>query len=271
MDPFSFGAITLGGLGAVAYRYFRRGKIHRDWSSVLTEAAQRLNGHASIGNRFDAPQLRTNIDGASITISFKDTHRANEKGTAISEVKVNAKAEQYRLYFGWNVQQLRKELTYIPEVELQYGFGLPTPNVVRANDRAFAEQLLKYAANDIVDVKREANAHGIEFLLRAGGLRFAVHGIERSSWMVERLATATARIAKGIEFCLDTQSGENAVLSPVTVRERQINCRLCTSQIQENQKVLRCNRCNAAYHDHCFRQATGCIVDQCFETRATPE
>ena len=34
---------------------------------------------------------------------------------------------------------------------------------------------------------------------------------------------------------------------------------------------MRCDRCNTAYHQTCWRQATGCIVEDCYETRATPE
>ena len=269
MDPFSLGIVTL--LGAGVYRYMRRGKSHRDWAEVVTEAAQQLNGQASVGSRFDSPQLRTTIDGIKLTISLKDTHRSKEKSTIIAEAKIDAKAEHLRLYFGWNIGQLREELTYIPEVELPFNFGLPSPHMVRSNDKAFAQKLLRYSANDIVDVKREAEAHGIEFLLRAGGLRLAIHGIERSEWMIERLATATTRIVKGIHASADSNS--SIVTAPIKAIERaqKHNCRLCNQAIHENESLLRCNRCNAGYHDYCWQQATGCFVPDCFETRATPE
>ena len=262
------GALALAGFGF--YRYVKRGRVHRDWTEVLNDTAKRLNGQASLGSRFDSPQLRTSIDGISITISFKDAHRAQDKGTAIAEAQLDLATDDARLYFAWNVIEIRKELTYIPEVELPFTFGLPTPHVVRANHPKYAERFLRYIANDIVDVKREANAHGLEFLLRAGGLRMAVHGIERSPWAVERIATATARIARGVRFCLDTPDDQipdlNSQNAPSTSK---VECILCSSSISSD--LLKCNRCNAEYHHTCWRQATGCIVEDCYETRATPE
>ena len=64
----------------------------------------------------------------------------------------------------------------------------PSPHFVHSSDSEFAHKLLKLAANDITGIRRESSAHGIEFLLRAGSLRFAVHGLERSEWVLERLA-----------------------------------------------------------------------------------
>lgn len=262
------GVLALAGFGF--YRYVKRGRVHRDWAKVLGEAAERVNGRASLGGRFDSPQLRTTIDGVNITISFKNAHKKSDHATAIAEAKLELPSNEYRLYFAWNVVQIREELKYIPEIDLPFGYGLPSPHIIRANDSDFAQELLKLAANDIVDVMREANAHGLEFLLRAGGLRMAVHGIERSPWMVERIATATARIARGVRFCVDAPDadGDRPLAAELMSAPKRV-CSLC-AETAHGDEILCCNRCQAAYHKKCWRQATGCIQNDCFETRATP-
>ena len=267
MEPVTFGILALA--GASVYRYVKRGQQHRSWAHVLDEAASLLNGQASTGTRFDAPQLRTTINGTSVTITLDRPYGRQRKSTAIAEANVDETAKNIRLYFAWNITDIREELKYIPELDLPYNYGLPSPHFVRSSDSEFAHKLLKLAANDITGIRRESSAHGIEFLLRAGSLRLAVHGLERSEWVLERLATAAVRIANGINTAT---KADGALQLPAQIkRSTGTKCRLCGEAFFESDDILRCDRCNTAYHQTCWRQATGCIVENCYETRATPE
>ncbi|MEE2904210.1 MAG: RING finger protein [Myxococcota bacterium] len=267
MEPVTFGILALA--GASVYRYIKRGQQHKSWAHVLDEAAQMLHGQASTGTRFDAPQLRTTINGTSVTITLDRPYGKQRKSTAIAEAQVAETAKDIRLYFAWNITDIREELKYIPELDLPHNYGLPSPYFVRSSDSDFAHKLLKLAANDITGIRRESSAHGIEFLLRAGNLRLAVHGLERSEWVLERLATSAVRIVNGI----NTATKANLPLKLTVPRKRAsgTKCRLCGEVFLESETVLRCDRCNTSYHQTCWRQATGCIVEDCYETRATPE
>lgn len=267
MEPVTFGILALA--GASVYRYVKRGREYRDWASILGTAAELLNGQASTGTRFDTPQLRTTINGTSVTITLDRPYAGQRRSTAIAEAQVAPEAKDTRFYFAWNITDIRDELKYIPELDIPFNYGLPSPHTVRSSDSEFANKLLKFSANDITGIRREANAHGIEFLLRAGSLRFAVHGLDRSEWVLERLATTAVRIVNGINTAA---KAEQALKLPAPKRRSSgTKCRLCQEAFLETDLMLRCDRCNAGYHQTCWRQATGCVVEKCYETRATPE
>ena len=127
MEPVTFGILALA--GASVYRYVKRGQQHRSWVHVLDEAASLLNGQASTGTRFDAPQLRTTINGTSVTITLDRPYGKQRKSTAIAEANVDETAKNIRLYFAWNITDIREELKYIPELDLPYNYGLPSPHL----------------------------------------------------------------------------------------------------------------------------------------------
>jgi len=247
---------------------------------VLSEAAARLGGRASPGTRFDRPQLRATVDGVSVTLSIKDAYRKSEKGTAVAEAPLADEARTLRLYFGWDVADIREEILQLSEIGVKSMRILGGKVIVRGDDAKLAAGFLEHAALDLAGIRREAKAHALEILARGGTFRIAVHGIQRSTWMIEHIVTATARLVRGLEFFAGVPARELEGPPPPRVstppfrddgaRFEAASCALCTENRSAHEGWVRCNRCHAPYHERYWVQATGCLAEGCAETRGAP-
>lgn len=257
--------LTLAAVAGVAlYRNMKRGKRHGVWRTALEEAATKLGGRASPGTRFDTPQLRAAVDGIDVTVTVKQAHKSDAHGVAIAETPLAEATRNIRLYFGWDVGSIREEIEHFPEVE---GFiPLEGRTHLRSDHPEVARAFVSHAAKDFSDVRREANAHAVEVLIRGGTLRLAVHGVEQSSWMIERIVTATSRLTRGLEYFAGAP--ENARHVVTSAPDDNPRCELCTERRQEGTPWIACARCGATYHQTCWVQATGCLVTGCEETRS---
>ena len=278
-----FFALAVAG-GAIAYKMMKRGEKHARWKDVFEEAANKLGGRASTGTRFDSPELRATVDQISIDVKLKSAYKRTDKGVAVAEASLSGPCTSLRLYFGWDVGPVRRELEYIPEIPFPRAFGLRGRVSVRSDDADLANRFVQHAVNDLSDVRREAEAHGVEILVRGGTFRMAVHGIQRSSWMIERIVTAMTRLVRGVEhFAGGSLPPPSArPLAPVAPRGpdaavpapaeeddgsfEEATCTLCTEARKARSGWVRCNRCGAAYHHRCWAQATGCLSEGCEET-----
>jgi hypothetical protein len=248
-----------------------RGKVLTEWKMVFEEAASRLGGTVT-GSRHEAPSLEATVDAIAVEVTVQEATKAPDKGVAIARASTTSAADGIRLYFGWDVKNLRRELEVIPRIPFPNAFGLVGAVMVRADDAAFASHFVEYAANDLADVRREAEAHGLETLLGQGTFRIAVHGIQRSPWMIERIVTAASRLVRGIDYYAGRMARPS---TPAPSRDAQATfedatCSLCAEPRKTGEAWVKCNRCRAPYHGKCWVQATGCLSVGCAETRATP-
>lgn len=179
-----------GGLGL---GYLRRGRSHDRWKHALDEAASRLPGaRVSPGSRFDGPELRVEQDGHTVSVFVRGADDAS-RGVALAKARLDP-APASRLWFGWDDIEAPSDWSHIDEV------GVNTTRigqriVVRSDDVAFAQRFVDGAHLDLVDVRREARAHGVSAALRGGYLELRFEGIVVSSHLLERLVIATARLA----------------------------------------------------------------------------
>ncbi len=270
MDPFS--AIVLAGTGVFVYRALTKksgGGDSSHWRRAVEEAATKLDGKASFGAS-NAPELRATVDQVLVNLRLEQIDRAREDGVAIAESRVTGPAEKIRLYIGWDIGSVKNEVAHIPQLHVVQPFGVEGRIMLRSDHPEIAKRFLRHALNDLTDVRREAVASALELKLTGGTLRLAVHGIQQSSWMVERIIIATTRLVRGIVYFAEAGDDVEDLPSMPMEPAEAIECALCTSARKRDEAWVRCDRCDAAYHRRCWVQATGCLADDCHETRATP-
>jgi hypothetical protein len=304
MEPFAIAALALGGYWVL--RKNQRADRREAWTQVLAEAAERLGGRSSPGSAGDAPSLRATVDQITVTVTIQGHKKPDAEAVAIVEARMAEDFGDRRVYFGWATGPVRPELAHIPEIPFPHAFGLSGPVSVRSDDATLANDFVKHAVKDIADVRQEASASAIEILARGGSFRMAVHGLDRSAWLLERLVTATTRLVRGLEYfggvrreavALDGPSVPTRPAPPASspvpdasteggiVRAeaphsparptakpmaREERCGLCQERPSGEARWVRCNRCGTPYHEICWIQATGCLESGCEETRATP-
>jgi hypothetical protein len=245
------GALALGG-GGWAYALMKRGKAHARWKLVLDEVARSLGGRASPGTMFDAPEFRAELDGTTVTLRLRDIHKSAEEGSAHAESKLPESAGMMRLYFGWDVPSAPTELVHVKDVP-PIG-GVEGAVIAKAEDAALAASFMERALIDLIDVRREANAHGLEVIVRGGYLTLVLHGIQETPHMLERMVIVSTRLSKLVQ----PGASEQAIDRP---------CTLC--EAKGGGAWVRCARCEAPYHRACFEQAGSCLVERCGETRSS--
>jgi hypothetical protein len=298
MEPFLFFLVAGG---AAAYSFAAKGRAHARWKPVLDEAARRLGGRASTATMFDAPELRAEVNGLTVTLKLQNINKAPRRVVSISEASLPEGMSGVRLYFGWDVTRLSRDLEYISEIPFPKAFGLEGRVIVRADDAVVAHHFAERVAIDLVDTRREASAHAVEVLARGGTVRLAVHGLLESAAVVERLVRATARITRSVVESARAPAAAApktpptpparppsplpipepappksdsiappAPPPPVTPTVEAATCGLCGEARTGPGAWLRCTRCKTAYHPACWHQATGCVADGCTETRSIP-
>lgn len=190
------GAIVVVLGGGLGVGYARRGRSHRAWQNALEDAALRLpEARASAGTRYDGPELRAELGGR--TVSLRVTGEQT-RGRARAKVALGDDAPAARLWLGWDVDEAPSDWAHVPEVHLSEA-RVDGRMSARSDDAAFAQRALDGGYVDLIDARREASAHGVVLALRGGYLELELHGIERSSHLLERALRSAAGLADGVE------------------------------------------------------------------------
>lgn len=260
------GAAALGG-GGLTWSLVRRGRAHARWKAVLDQVAGELGGRASPGSMFDAPELRAEVDGITVTLKLRNIHKSAAKGSALAESKLPERAGSVRLFFGWDVAAAPPGLEHVPDVESLRTGRVEGAVIAKADDAAVAERFMERAMIDLIDVRREANAHALEVISRGGYLTLSLHGIQETAHMLERIVIVSARLAEMMgQIASGTllEAGESAAPEATS----SAVCTVCEAAYSAGEHWVACARCAAPYHRACFEQATACLLDQ--ETRTRP-
>lgn len=186
------GAAALATAGGFALGYVRRGRSHRRWQGALTEAAALLPGaRTSAGTRYDGPELRVEQDGLTITVAVRGAQDP-ERGEAVARVPLPG-GTVTRLFIGWDEMELPSDWAHVPEVGIEARGEAHV--FARSEEGALAQRVFDGARLDLIDVRREAEAHGVALSARGGYLELRFHGLRVSGHLLERLAKAAARVA----------------------------------------------------------------------------
>jgi hypothetical protein len=255
-------AALLGG-GGWFYLLVKRGRAHARWKSVLDQVAKELGGRASPGSMFDAPQLRAELEGLTVTLRLSNIHKTAASGIARAESKLPDNAGAARLYFGWDVAAAPTDLAHVPDVPATARTDGEV--IAKADDAALASRFMDRAMIDLIDVRREANAHGLEVICRGGYLTLVLHGIQETAHMLERIVIVSARLAQLVGAIA------SGTALPEGKREVSLDlvCALCDEKY-DGKPWVKCARCGSPYHRVCFEQAGACLVEGCGETASGP-
>lgn len=188
------GAAALGA-GGVALRAVRKGRVRRRWSGVLADVAQRTGARGSIGSSSDAPELRTEIDGTTVTLKIIGIEKAPRDGRIVASASLPDNANTIRFYFGWDVLEIPRAVEHIADVPYPPVQRVEGDVKIRADDGAMASRFLREAIVDLIDVRREATAHALEVIVKGGYLELLVHGLDEHPAVLERTARACQRLA----------------------------------------------------------------------------
>jgi hypothetical protein len=258
--------------GGFAVRRSGQKRVQGDWTKRLEEVAGRVGGRASAGAH---PELRAEVEDLTVTLQLIDI-QAGAKGRAQAQVRLPDPDNTSRFYLGWDTTESSQGLEHVPEVPAGL-HSLSGEVQVRADDPTLALRVMKSAALDLADIRQEAQARALELVARGGYLTLIVHGLEPTTGMLERSIKVTGRLAhlvdqasKGTRLPApsDTPPAESNEASPALAPvPDDARCELCTDGPTESPWV-RCVGCGAIYHELCFQQAAGCLVDSCDSARA---
>ncbi len=268
------GAIVVFAGGIVVRRSGQK-RLQGGWTERLQEVAGRVEGRISAGAD---PELRAEVEDLTVTLQLINI-RAGAKGRAQAQVRLPDPDNTSRFYLGWDTTESSQGLQHVPEVPAGL-HSLSGEVQVRADDPTLALRVMKTAALDLADIRREAQARALELVARGGYLTLIVHGLEPTTGMLERSIKVTARLAhlvdqasKGTQLPApadsDPESESDAPGAVVEAVPEDARCELCTDGPTESRWV-RCVGCGAIYHELCFQQAAGCLVDGCDSARAEP-
>ena len=246
------GVAVLGG-GSWIYSVVKRGNAHARWKPLLDEVARKLNGRASPGSMFDAPELRAELDGLTVTLRLKEIHKSTAQ--VLAESRLPESAGAVRLYFGWDVAQAPPDLAHVPRVDSREG-------IAKADDAALAARFFDRAMIDLIDVRREANARALEVIARGGYVTLVLYGIQETTHLLERMLIVSSRLAQTI----GAVASGTALPPPKTL---DLICALC-DQPHDTKPWVQCARCEAPYHRACFEQAGSCLRPDCGSTQSRP-
>ena len=283
-------AIALGtavvGSGGLAYRLFGKRRAHERWKTLLLKVAEKKGGRASPGSMFDAPELRIEWNGTTVTLKLVDIDQGPEGSAAVAAAALPEHLSDLRLYFGWDVDRPPPEVSPLPEVNTLRQGQLSGQVLARADDPDLAERFLKHALHHLVDVRREAHARSVEVLARGGHVTLTLNGIQETEYMLERIVIVSSQLGEiftdlrepaGLSAKQAGLPGDGPAsgapkptsLAPPDSRPHPGRpCTLCGLPSQGRERFVCCIRCQSIYHQGCFHQAARCVEDGCGETQA---
>ncbi|MBK8013280.1 MAG: hypothetical protein IPK13_18240 [Deltaproteobacteria bacterium] len=294
------GAIVLLGVRWAARTRQRHRAQHR-WHRLLSEVsaarAQSSGEHALKPTTSGSiPELRGRTLDVVVTTRITELGDGPNEARATSTAALEGEGRMVRFYCAWD-HEASADFAHVPRILVPSG-RFDGDMQVFAEDREFAERFVARAAIDLIDVRREACARGLELALRGGHLTLTVHGTLETQFVLERLQIVTARLCKLARQCLDEVGvggrvggtvgggvkveGEVAVdlephPTPAVGPPTDAICSLCRRPSPQKNALsdpdhlwVTCRACGAPYHARCHHQAAGCVRPGCDEVLTAP-
>lgn len=258
------GAAALGA-GGVAVRAIQKSRARSRWTKVLEDAAQLVNGRASTGGA--DPEFRAEVDGTTVTLKLLGIYGSERDGRVVAIAALPDSSNTQRFYFGWDVLAAPREVEHVTEVPYPPVQRVDGDVKVRADDAAMANRFMKDAIVDLIDVRREADAHALEVIVRGGYLELRLHGLTTSPRLLERAVRVSGRLGTIVASSAQGTALPAPKADDETKAEPSI-CALCDEGPKANDPWRRCRGCGAIYHAACFAQAGACL--SCGATNADP-
>ncbi|MCK6548140.1 hypothetical protein L6R52_19975 [Myxococcota bacterium] len=254
-------AVAVAG-GAWAWALSRRAKAHGRWKLVLGEVATKLGGRASPGSMFDAPELRAELEGTTVTLKLQDVH-LGPKGVARADANIGGVDERLRMYVGWDAPATPEGLAHFPEVIAARGVIVEGKLDVRGSDAEVTRRFAELAAAELVELRALTGGRALEVIVRGGYLELRALGAEASAAMVEHLARSAARLVLMIRVAASKDALPAGKVPLALGAGARVTCELCTDYKRDGEAWIRCETCGAPYHFKCWAQSGACVVAGC--------
>lgn len=243
--------LTFLGAGGVVWAVVKKRAPVSPWKTLVAEAAPQLGGRASAGAALDAPELRVELDGVTVTMKL------GIRDQAIATAKLEDGTERLRIFIGWDVKEIPEGLSHFPEIALPVSYTFAGELTTRANERELAERFLERAARELIDLRSGTGARALAVTVRGGHIEVALTGMSQSTGAIEVFAKTTVALRHRLN------TAERSL--PALPAERR--CTACMDRGGDD--WVACAKCKANYHRLCFTKA-GCAVPGCGETLSEP-
>lgn len=233
--------LAVAGLG-IGVALSRRGRAVGQLPA-LTEASAQIAGRLSAGGA--EPELRAELEGRTVTLKVRDGGRVGAATTNLPDL-----ANTVRFYFGWDAPSVPAGLDHVKAVEPPNAAIIPGRTTMRADDPGLSARFLEATATLLLELYQGANARGLEVLSRGGYLTLTVHGQGLSAEGI----TTTMRTASTLAAILD-----RLVKTPNALPAgAKVACALCTDFKKDGEVWVRCEKCQGAHHQDCWRRSGSC-------------
>ena len=192
------GTATLAPMVFIAVRRTRKHSAYARWRSLLEEVAGALGGRVSAPHPNEAPQLRAEMGGRTVTLTLDRFGPDPTRIRALAQVALPDEDNLVRLYVGWDAPGAPPDFAHVPEQVITIPPGLDGRLRVQTEDSGLAEHFVERAAVDLLDVRRETEARSIEVRVRGGYLTVNTHGTRPTAPMLERTMRAAQRLSEEI-------------------------------------------------------------------------
>ncbi|MCB9655894.1 MAG: hypothetical protein H6729_17345 [Deltaproteobacteria bacterium] len=207
------GAILMLGARWVVRAREKRRAEHR-WDHLLSEVAAAREASQGAGAlKFSRAgsvlELRGDTLGVMVTTRVTELSDGPHEARVTSTAPIEGEGRMVRFYLAWN-HAASAEFAHVPKIPVPHG-QFDGDVQVFAEDRGFAERFVKSAAIDLIDLRREACARGLELAIRGGHLTLTTHGALETRFMIEQLQIVTAHLCHATRRCRDAIGAADAL------------------------------------------------------------
>ncbi len=261
LEWVAVGACALAGGGGLLSLTTRR-QAHGAWREVLKKAAASNGGTLSPGTIFDAPSLRVAVGDEQMTLTLHGIHHTPEEAWALAQLRLSDSVPtDRRLMLSWDLDGPPTGFEHVPEVPYPRSLRLKGHFRARADDPDAVPLLLKDLAPDFLDLRQEAQGDALELTIRGGHVELRVNGLRPTEALVTRIIETIQNTASWW-----TERLRGSAAGAITKAKKTLaSCALCEVK---DPGTVQCATCHTPYHRTCFRQAGGCIVSGCPETKS---
>lgn len=202
------GAVAALSVGiAVAHR-IKKGAALARWRMLLDEVAGTMGGRVSAPGPHEAPQLRAEVAGRTVTLTLARFAADPARIRAEAQVALPDRDDLMRLYVGWDAVDPPPDFAHVPTRIVTVPPGLDGRIQVHADEATVAERFVDRCAADLLDVRRETEARALEVRIRGGYLTLITHGTRPTAPMLERTLRAAHRLSDEVHTAAEGSAKE---------------------------------------------------------------
>lgn len=203
------GSVVVLSAALAARRRVQKGSAFARWRRLLYEVSQTMGGRVSAPHPSEAPQLRAEIAGRTVTLTLANFTADPARIRADAQVALPEGGNLVRLYVGWDAVDAPPDFAHVPVQIVTVPPGLDGRLQIHAEDPTVGERFLAQTAVDLLDVRRETEARALEVRVRGGYLTLSTDGTRPTAPMLERTLRAAHRLSDAVQTASRRSSRED--------------------------------------------------------------